>query len=92
MVSLFRVVTLLEGISYLFLLLVSMPLRYAGITAVPSKIGGMAHGILFIIYVCMIIPVGFKLKWNFKIMFLVGLASIIPFGTFYIDKKYLKQT
>jgi integral membrane protein len=92
MVTFFRIVTLLEGISYLFLLFVSMPLRYAEITAVPSKIGGMTHGVLFIIYVCMIIPVGFKLKWNFKSMFLVGLASIIPFGTFYIDRKYLKQT
>jgi len=91
MLKFFRLITLLEGVSYLFLLFVSMPLKYAGITEVPTKIGGMAHGVLFIIYVLMILPVGKKLTWSFKMMFIVGLASVIPFGTFYIDKKYLKQ-
>jgi integral membrane protein len=91
MLKFFRLITLLEGLSYLFLLCVSMPLKYADVTEVPTKIGGMAHGVLFIIYVLMILPVGMKLKWNFKTMFLVGIASVIPFGTFYIDKIYLKK-
>jgi integral membrane protein len=91
MLKFFRLITILEGVSYLFLLFVSMPLRLAEITEVPTKIGGMTHGVLFIIYILMIIPVGMKLKWNFKTMFIVGLASVIPFGTFYIDKIYLKK-
>ncbi|MFT6746122.1 MAG: integral membrane protein [Glaciecola sp.] len=92
MIKFFRIIAIVEGISYLFLLFVSMPLRLAEITEVPTKIGGMTHGVLFIVYMLMILPVGIKLKWNFKTIFIVGLGSLIPFGTFYIDKKYLKNT
>lgn len=91
MVKFFRIITLLEGVSYLFILFVSMPLKYGGVTEVPNQIGGMAHGVLFVLYVLMILPVGNKKKWNFKTMLIVGVASVIPFGTFYIDRKYLKN-
>jgi integral membrane protein len=91
MLKFFRIITLLEGVSYLFLLLVSMPLKYSGVTEVPTKTGGMVHGVLFIIYMLLIIPMAKKMTWNFKTMFIVGIASVIPFGTFYIDKIYLKK-
>lgn len=90
MLKFFRIVTLLEGLSFLFLLLVSMPLKYNNVTAVPNQIGGMFHGALFILYVLMIVPMGRKFGWSFKTMFVIGLGSLIPFGTFYVDHKYLK--
>ena len=92
MLKFFRMIALVEGISYLFLLFVSMPLRLLEVTDVLSRPGGMIHGALITIYVLMILPVGKKLGWDFKTVSIVGLASLIPFGTFYIDKKYLKNT
>jgi integral membrane protein len=91
MVKFFRIIAFLEGVSYLFLFLVSMPLKYTEITVVPNQIGGMAHGVLFVIYAVMILPVGLKVKWNFKTMIIVFILSLLPFGTFYMDKKYLKK-
>ena len=89
--KLFRVIAFIEGVSYLFLLLVSMPLKYSGITDLPNKIGGMIHGVLFIAYILLIIPLMRIKKWNFKTAAIVGFASLIPLGTFYIDKKYLGE-
>lgn len=50
---------------------------------------GMAHGVLFLAYVVMAFMVYNELKWSLKRLAVVLLASIIPFGTFYIEKKYL---
>ncbi|POR20828.1 hypothetical protein BWK57_12310, partial [Flavobacterium columnare] len=51
---------------------------------------GMSHGVLFILYVLLAFFLQRQLKWNFKTTIIILLASLIPFGTFYIEKKYLK--
>lgn len=86
-----RVTAILEGISYLFLFFVSMPLKYLADMPMPNKIGGMIHGILFIAYILLIFPTGKLLNWDWKTKVIVALASLLPFGTFWIDKKYLKK-
>ena len=84
-----RLLALFEGISYL-LFAVTMPLKYVfGITE-PNMIVGMAHGFLFLAYVVSSLQNAFIQKWNFKTVFLVLAASIVPFGTFVIDAKILK--
>jgi integral membrane protein len=50
----------------------------------------MAHGILFILYVAFAILIKNEQKWNVKTFAIVCLASVVPFGTFYIEKKYLQ--
>jgi integral membrane protein len=55
------------------------------------KMLGMPHGILFILYIIFAILLNFKLKWKSKTFWTIAGASIIPFGTFYTDKKYLKN-
>jgi integral membrane protein len=50
---------------------------------------GMAHGILFMAYCVFVILVAVNKKWNYKITLLGLIASLLPFGTFYFDKKYL---
>ncbi|MCB9255644.1 MAG: DUF3817 domain-containing protein [Chitinophagales bacterium] len=90
-ISLMRIVAILEGLSYLFLFFVSMPLKYMADMPLPNKIGGMFHGILFIAYILLIFPTAKVLNWGGKTKALAALASILPFGTFYIDKKYLQQ-
>ena len=91
MIKLFRSISFLEGVSLLILLFIAMPLKYIWENPSYVKVVGMAHGILFIAYVFFALIVKSKLKWNFKTLAIVLIASVIPFGTFYIDKKYLSE-
>lgn len=91
MLTLFRIVAFLEGLSYVLLLFIATPMKYFMNEPKYVKLLGMPHGLLFIAYIVLAVILGANLKWNSKIMRLVLLASIIPFGTFYIDKKILKQ-
>lgn len=52
------------------------------------SIVGMAHGILFMMYVVLAFILNAELNWNKKTLFGVLVASLVPFGTFYMDKKY----
>ena len=89
--KLFRIIAFLEGLSYILLLFIATPIKYIMDEPKYVKILGMPHGLLFIAYIVLAVIVGANLKWKTKVMRNVLLASIIPFGTFYIDHKYLKQ-
>lgn len=84
----FRKIAILEGISYL-LLFITMPLKYIYDMAMPNYVVGMIHGFLFIIYVIFAIVLARHKRWKWDFTALVLLASLIPFGTFYLDRKYL---
>ena len=88
----FKIVATLEGISLLLLLFVAMPLKY--IFDLPEYVRaiGMAHGLLFIGYIILATMLKTEESWNNKKFFEVCMASIIPFGTFYMEKKYLKNS
>lgn len=90
MKNIFRVISYLEGIS--FLLLMSLGLYYKYALNDPSfvKMFGMPHGILFIVYIILAFMIKKEMKWDTKIFSFVLLGSILPFGTFYVDKKYLR--
>ncbi|NQX80781.1 MAG: DUF3817 domain-containing protein [Flavobacteriaceae bacterium] len=89
--SLLRIVSFLEGLSFLVILFITMPLKYYYNTPEPARPVGMAHGVLFILYVVLVLISHFKIKWTFKTTFLALLASIIPFGTFVADAKIFKK-
>lgn len=90
MLSIFRVIAILEGISYLALVGFTMPLKYAAKILEPNLWVGYAHGVLFIAYFALLIVVTFILKWNLKRFFLLSLAAFLPFGTFYAEKRLFK--
>tara|TARA_R110002020_G_scaffold38344_6_gene115303 strand:+ start:781 stop:1062 length:282 start_codon:yes stop_codon:yes gene_type:complete len=90
MLQFFRIISLLEGVSLLLILFVTMPLKYIWENPMPNKIIGMGHGILFLLYVVLAILVKSELKWNGKTLGIVLLCSILPFGTFWMDRNYLK--
>lgn len=92
MEKIFRVVAFLEGLSYLLLLFIATPIKYFAEDPQYVKMLGMPHGMLFIGYVILAYLLKPTYKWDAKTFLIVLLASIIPFGTFYIDKKYLKNT
>ena len=87
----FRVVSFLEGTSYLLLLFVAVPIKYWMDDPQYVKLLGMPHGLLFVTYLVITFLIKPKLKWNNKTLVVVMLASVIPFGTFYVDKKYLRN-
>jgi integral membrane protein len=80
-----------EGISYLVLfgnMLLVKPNNLVLYKKLLYPIG-MAHGVLFMAYCVYVILVAINKKWNYKITLLGLIASLLPFGTFYFDKKYL---
>jgi integral membrane protein len=88
----FRIVALLEGLSYILLLFIATPIKYLADDAQYVKLLGMPHGILFMAYVVIAILISRDMKWSTRTLWIVLIASVIPFGTFYIDKKYLKKS
>ena len=90
MKNIFRIVSLLEGVSYLLLLFIATPIKYLQGDASYVKMLGMPHGILFMLYVVLAFMLKKEMNWDNKTLGIVLLASILPFGTFYIDKKYLR--
>lgn len=92
MIKAFRLISFLEGISYLLLLFVAVPIKYSQGDESYVKMLGMPHGILFIGYIFLAILIQKQMKWNLKTLGIVALASVIPFGTFCIDKKYFRDT
>ena len=86
----FRVISILEGLSYIILLFIAVPIKYFGNDESYVKMFGMPHGLLFVAYIVLAYLIKDDLKWSAKTFLAVLAASIIPFGTFYIDKKYLR--
>ena len=89
--KIFRVVALLEGVSYLLLLFIATPVKYLANDPQYVKMLGMPHGVLFIMYIILAFIIKSDYKWNSRQFFIVLIASLIPFGTFYVDKKYLRK-
>ena len=86
-----RVVGFIEGISYLVLLGICMPLKYVWDIPEPTRPVGMAHGILFVAYIIWVVLVGAEKKWNLTTYFWAFIASLLPFGTFVADAKIFKK-
>jgi len=79
-----------EGISYLALF-ITMPLKYVYAISIPNKIVGMLHGILFIAYILAVFIYSRMHKLPFIKEIKAYLASLIPFGTFFITSNYLTE-
>jgi integral membrane protein len=93
MLKLFKIVAILEGVSYLVLfgnMLLIKPTNIALYKTLLYPIG-MSHGVLFIGYIILAFLFKKILQWNFKTLFIVLLASLLPFATFYVEKKYLEN-
>jgi integral membrane protein len=87
MVTKIRYLGVAEGISFLLLLGVAMPLKYfAGIPAAVYWIGS-AHGILFVLYLGYLITGKFTVPFPLRLMLLGILSSITPFGPFFLERK-----
>jgi len=87
MIQTLRILGNIEGISYLLLLGVAMPMKYYFEMPMAVKITGMAHGVLFVAY-CILLALCMKnFNWSLKFGAYLFIATLIPFGTFVTDRK-----
>ena len=86
----FRTVAVAEGISFIVLLFIAMPLKYMLGMPLAVKVVGWAHGALFVGYWLAAVPLFTRLKWDPERIVGLGLASVLPFGTFVMERKWLR--
>ncbi|HAN30004.1 MAG TPA: hypothetical protein DCQ06_00265 [Myxococcales bacterium] len=87
----FRTIAWIEGVSYLVLLFIAMPLKYMMGIAIAVKLTGWAHGVLFIAYVALCMRAGHKERWSLLFTLLALGASLVPFATFWLDRKLVRK-
>ena len=80
-----------EGISFLVLLGIAMPLKYIFKLPMAVKICGWAHGILFVAFLFLAWEYKTDKNRSFKWFAIAFLAAIIPTGTFFFDKKLKEE-
>ena len=86
-----RIIAFLEGVSFLILLGIAMPLKYMAGMPAAVKIVGMAHGVFFILFIFSLIDVVISKRWAWWKLVVAFIASLLPFGTFVLDAKLLKK-
>lgn len=86
-----RVVAFVEGISYLVLLFVAMPLKYVWGHPTAVRVVGMAHGVLFVAFVAALLWVMADRKWSLWKGALAFGSSLVPFGTFVLDRSIARE-
>ena len=92
MIRLFKITAVLEGLSFLVLLLIAMPLKYMFDMPQMVRVVGMAHGVLFVGYIVLASMLKMEEGWPWKKYFIICIASVLPLGTFYIEKKYFRNS
>ena len=83
----FRLIALLEGISFIVLLFIAMPIKYMLGEPIVVKFVGMAHGGLFLLFLYLLFVTAKEYKWKIPFISMAFIASLLPFGTFYLDRK-----
>lgn len=93
MIKIFKITAISEGISYLVLLANMLFIKPTNIVLYKTLLSpvGMTHGLLFIGYLYLAFMIKSQQKWSFKDLAVVLLGSLIPFGAFFIEKKYVKN-
>lgn len=85
-----RVVGFLEGLSFVVLLGVAMPLKYVFGQPEAVRAVGMAHGGLFVLYALLVIGAALEYGWSLRKAALAFAASVVPLGTFWADKRLFR--
>lgn len=84
--NLFIKVGFAEGVSFIVLLFIAMPLKYFMDMPLAVRIVGMVHGVLFIAFSILLLMATIKYKWSIKMAIIGFLLSFLPFGTFYLER------
>lgn len=90
-ISNLRIIGFIEGVSFLVLLLIAMPLKYYLDLPMAVKVTGWIHGVLFILYIVAVLMAIKAMAWNWFYVLVALGASLIPIGTFVLDKSLRKR-
>jgi integral membrane protein len=86
-----RIIAFIEGVSFLILLFIAMPLKHIWGHPLAVRQVGSVHGLLFVLYVMYVVLCRIEYAWPARKAWLLVLISVIPFGNFYADKYYLRD-
>ncbi|WP_396197223.1 DUF3817 domain-containing protein [Flavobacterium sp.] len=91
MKKLFKITAVLEGVSYILLFANMLLIKPTNVELYKQLLYpiGMSHGVLFMGYIGLAFLLKKTMQWNLMTFLIILLASLLPFGTFYVDKKYL---
>ncbi len=87
----FRIVALAEGVSFLVLLLVAMPLKYRFGMPQAVRVVGSLHGLLFLLFIASLFRVVLERRWSLVRTLLAFVSSLVPFGTFVFDRSLKRE-
>jgi integral membrane protein len=87
----FRIIAIAEGVSFLALLLIAMPLKYFANLPEAVKITGWIHGVLFVLYIPAVFLVRSVMRWSIFQLLMALVASVLPGGTFVVDNKLIRK-
>lgn len=86
-IPLLRIITLVEGVSFLVLLGVAMPLKYFAGLPLAVRVAGSIHGALFIAFGLLLLRTMFVARWTMLRGAIVFLGALLPFGPFVMDRR-----
>jgi integral membrane protein len=86
-----RLVGLAEGVSFLVLLGIAMPLKYLAGLPGAVRVVGLLHGILFVLFVLAVFEAMGSLRWSYKRVAVALIASLLPFGTLLLDRRLRRE-
>ena len=85
-----RLLGIVEGLSLLLLITVAVPRKHWYGDPSLVRVLGPLHGLLFLLYLLSTLRIGVEQQWRFaQTTWKVLLASVVPFGTFYVEHKIL---
>ncbi len=87
----FRWVAFVEGLSFVLLLFVAMPLKYWAGLPLAVRIVGLVHGLLFVAYLWTLFEVALRRSWPARRWGVALLSSVVPFGTFLFDRSLKRE-
>lgn len=87
----FRIVSLVEGVSWLLLLFIAMPLKYGFNEPLLVRWLGRAHGGLFVLFLVTLAIASAEAEWKLTKIARAFIASLVPFGAFWLEKKLREE-
>ncbi len=86
-----RVISILEGISFLVLLGIAMPLKYIFDQPEAVRVVGLIHGLLALLFFFAVGHVWSARRWPFTRVLHALVASVIPFGAFVLEARLRRE-
>lgn len=89
-VKLYSTMAIIAGCA-LFVLAIVVVIHYGFDNAKPSHLWSPIHGLIFMVYVASVANLGLKMRWRLTRMVGVMLAGVVPFLTFFVERRVKAQ-